>query len=96
MIAIKKLFDLVLTGSLKKVLLGAGLSLSSGAISFVVINYYINKLLNYISGMSGEFSNYMISLFGLSGLDIALNVIISAYVVKFTLKSPQVFLSKRV
>lgn len=91
---LKKLFDIVLTGSIKKMLVGAGLTLSSGALSFAVINFYINKLLGYLSGIGGSFGSSLIALFGIAGLDTALSIIIGAYVVKFTIKKAQVFLSK--
>ncbi|OPH38123.1 DUF2523 family protein [Moraxella equi] len=93
---LKKLLDLVLQGSLKNVLLGAGLGVASSAISFAVINYYIGKLVNYLSnfGTAGQFGNAVIALFGIAGLDVAFSIIIGAYVVKFTIKSTRLFITK--
>lgn len=93
---LKKVLDLVLTGSLKKILLGAGLGVASSAISFMVLNYYIGKLINHLSnfGVAGQFGHGVIALFGIAGLDVALSIIIGAYVVKFTIKKTRVFLTK--
>lgn len=90
----QKLFDVVLAGSLKKILLGAGIGVASGVIFFKILNYYIDKLVNSLSyfGTAGEFGIIAINLFGLAGLDIAMSIIIGAYVVKFTIKKTQIFL----
>lgn len=93
---LKKLFDIVLHGSLKKVFLGAGIGLVSSLISFTVINYYIGKLVNHLSnfGQFGQFGNALIALFGIAGLDVAFSIIIGAYVVKFTIKKANLSLKK--
>lgn len=93
----KKLLDLVLAGGLKKMLLGAGLSLASFAIVFTVINYYIGKVMQALNhfGTIGQLGNIGLALLGIAGVDTSLSIVIGAYIVKFTIKKSQVFLSKK-
>lgn len=90
---LKKILDIVLNGSIKKTLIGAGLTVSSGAISFTIINYYINKLISSLNNIS-IVGDLALALFNLGGFDDFISIIIGAYIVKFTLKKSQVFLSK--
>lgn len=93
---LQKLLDVVLTGGLKKLLLGAGLSLVSITIVYTVLNYYLDKVLNQLQtlGAVGQIGQIGIALMGIAGVDTALSIVIGAYIVKFTIKKSQVFLSK--
>lgn len=93
----QKLIDVVLAGAIKKLLLGAGIGVVSGIIFFNILNYYIDKLIASLSAFDsvGEFGRIAINLFGIAGLDIAMSIIIGAYVVKFTIKKTQIFLKQK-
>lgn len=93
---LKKILDIVLAGSFKRVLLGAGLSLGSSAILLKIFNYYIAKLTSHLSnyGAVGDFALGALSLMGIAKVDVALNLIIGAFIIKFTFKKTQLFLTK--
>lgn len=93
---LKKILDIVLHGSFKRVMLGAGLGLANTAIVLTIINYYVGKLTSHLNsfGVAGEFANGALSLLGIAGVDVALSLVIGAYIVKFTIKKTQLFLTK--
>lgn len=95
--SLKKLFDYAITGSIKKMLLGAGLGVASTAISLSIINYYISKVIDSVQAVSSfaGLGTALVSLLGLAGVDVAISIIIGAYVVKYTVKQAQVFLVKK-
>lgn len=88
-----KLLSLVLanfaSSALKKILVGAGLGIATGAIVLTVINYYIGKVQQQ-AGMLGD----MAGIAHLGGLDVAISIIIGAIVVRATLLATKVFVTK--
>lgn len=94
---LKKILDIVLQSSLKRVLVGAGLGLGSTFIFLTVINYYVRLLIGHLSsfGTVGQFGQIGLSLLGIAGVDTALSLVIGAYIIKFTIKKTQVFLIKK-
>lgn len=93
---LKKILDIVLHGALKRLLIGAGLGLASTAILLTVINYYVDKLIQHLNsfGAVGQFGQGALALLGIAGVDIAISIVIGAYIVRFTIKKTQVFLMK--
>lgn len=73
----------------KRVLLGMGLGLASGAISLAVINYYINKIVAS-AGAIGD----MAAILHLAGMDTALSIMIGAIVIRASLGATKLSLSK--
>lgn len=88
-----KLFSGAITGTFgglgKRVLLGMGLGLASGAIVFAVLNYYINKIV-VSAGALGD----MAAILHLSGMDTAVSIIIGAVIVRATIGATKVSLSR--
>lgn len=79
-----------LAGSIiKKVLVGAGLGVATGAILLTVINFYIGKIQQQ-AGLIGD----MAGIAHLAGLDVAISIIIGAVVVRATLQATKVFVTK--
>lgn len=88
----KLLFTLLqkLFGSMgKRVLVGAGLGLASGAIVLTVVNYYVGK----ITAQAGALGS-MAGILHLAGMDKAISIIIGAVVVRATLQSTKLSLIK--
>lgn len=81
----------LLNGSLKKILLGAGLGLGSAAVSLTAIQTYINRVVSVSSGFSSD----MLALCALSGADIALSSILGAIVYKLTVGAAKLSLVRR-
>lgn len=73
----------------KRVLLGAGLGLVSGAATLIVINYYINKIVSS-AGAIGD----MAAILHIGGMDTAISIIVGAIVVRATLGATKLSLSK--
>ena len=73
----------------KRVLLGMGLGLASGAARLVVINYYVNKIFAS-SGALGD----MAAILHIGGMDTAISIIIGAIIVRATLGATKLSLSK--
>lgn len=88
-----KLLTLILgdfAGSaLKKLLVGAGLGIITGAIVLTVLNYYIGKIQQQ-AGFLGD----MAGIAHLGGLDTAISVIIGAVVVRATLGATKLSIVK--
>ena len=88
-----KLLTLILgdfAGSaLKKLLVGAGLGIVTGAIVLTVLNYYIGKIQQQ-AGFLGD----MAGIAHLGGLDTAISVIIGAVVVRATLGATKLSIVK--
>lgn len=78
-----------LAGFGKRVLLGMGLGLLSGALVLIVINYYINRIVNS-AGALGD----MAAILHIGGMDTAISIIIGAVVVRATLGATKLSLSK--
>lgn len=73
----------------KRVLLGMGLGLASGAATLLVINYYVNKIVAS-AGALGD----MAAILHIGGMDTAISIIIGAIIVRATLGATKLSLSK--
>ena len=73
----------------KRVLVGMGLGLASGAIVLTVINYYINKIVAS-AGRLGD----MAAILHLAGMDVAVSIVIGAVIVRATIGATKLSLSK--
>lgn len=74
---------------LKQVLVGAGLSLVSGAFVLTMVNQYISSAQSNMSGF-GQYAGLM----GLAGLDTALSILVGALVFRATVASLKIALAK--
>lgn len=75
--------------ALKKLLVGAGIGIVTGAIVLTVLNYYIGKIQQQ-AGFLGD----MAGIAHLGGLDTAISVIIGAVVVRATLGATKLSIVK--
>ncbi|MGP5437727.1 DUF2523 family protein [Psychrobacter alimentarius] len=73
----------------KRVLVGMGLGLASGAIVLTVINYYVNKIV-VSAGALGD----MAAILHLAGMDVAISIVIGAVIVRATIGATKLSLSK--
>lgn len=73
----------------KRVLVGMGLGLASGAIVLMVINYYINKIVASASRLGD-----MAAILHLAGMDVAVSIVIGAVIVRATIGATKLSLSK--
>lgn len=87
--ALAKLFQYLFGGMGKRVLVGMGLGIASGAISLVVINYYINKIVSS-AGALGD----MAAILHIGGMDTAISIVIGAVVVRASLGATKLSLTK--
>ena len=86
-----KLLQSVQTGSLKNILMGAGVMLGTTGISLTAFNTAIDKFRN----MTGSFSADLIALMHLSGMDFFFSSILGAIATYITLQSGKLFLQKQ-
>ncbi len=70
----------------KKVLLGAGVSLVTGAVIETILNAYISKAM----AMSSQLNPSYLGLLSISGLDKAISIIIGALVARSAIMAAQV------
>lgn len=75
--------NVILHSGIKRLLLGAGLGLTSGAVVLVVFNYYLTKFINVFDMIDSDY----IGLLGLMGVDKAVSMIVGAYVIRLTILS---------
>lgn len=73
----------------KRVLVGMGLGLASGAIVLTVINYYVNKIV-VSAGALGD----MAAILHLAGMDVAVSIVIGAVIVRASIGATKLSLSK--
>lgn len=73
----------------KRVLVGMGLGLASGAIVMMVINYYVNKIVQS-AGALGD----MAAILHLAGMDVAISIVIGAVIVRASIGATKLSLSK--
>lgn len=78
---LKAVLDIVLSAGLKRVLVGAGVGLVTGAVMLVVFNYYVTMLVNEFQAIDSSY----VGLLGLMGVDKAVSIIIGAYAVRLTI-----------
>lgn len=71
----------LLSNFAKKVLLGAGVTLVSGAVINIVLTTYINKAI----AASSQIDSTYLGLLSISGLDHAISIIIGALIARATL-----------
>lgn len=84
-----KVADVTLSKGGRTVLTSLGVGLVSSAISINLFNQYINYLQSSSSAMGD-----VAGILGLAGVDYGLSIIISAVVIKITLKAKNVSLGK--
>lgn len=71
----------LLSNFAKKVLLGAGVTIISGAVINIVLTTYINKAI----AASSQIDSTYLGLLSISGLDHAISIIIGALIARATL-----------
>ncbi|MDP1444523.1 DUF2523 family protein [Acinetobacter schindleri] len=71
----------LLSNFAKKVLLGAGVTVVSGAVINIVLTAYINKAI----AASSQIDSTYLGLLSISGLDHAISIIIGALIARATL-----------
>lgn len=76
----------LLSNFAKKVLLGAGVSLVTGAVIETILNAYIGKAM----AMSSQLNPSYLGLLSISGLDRAISIIIGALVARSAIMAAQV------
>lgn len=79
------------SGLLKNILTGAGLTFGSTMIVTGSINTYIAKITNDLNSLPAN----MLSLMGLSSIDYAFSVVLSAVVARSAMNASGVFLKKK-
>ena len=71
----------LLSNFAKKVLLGAGVTIVSGAVINIILTTYINKAIS----ASNQIDSTYLGLLSISGLDHAISIIIGALIARATL-----------
>jgi hypothetical protein len=79
----------LLSGAIRQMLVGAGIGLVTSQFILTITNQYISKSFNSFSGVG-----VAMGMMGLSGLDVALSIIIGAVVARATINSLKVSFSK--
>lgn len=85
------LFKGLQRGWLKDVLLGAGLTLGTSAISMSALNIAVNRLKTDLNSVS----NVILSLMHLMGLDVAMSLVLGAIVARHTIQASKLTLMKK-
>ena len=75
---------------IKKLLLGAGIGIASGFVFKTVLNIFIDKMINSLSGVGASF----LQLCGLFGLDKCLSIIVGALAMRAAIMAMQLSFSK--
>lgn len=88
---LSKVLDSQQSGLLKKVLTGAGLTFGSTAVVTTLVNQYIAR----ISTQTNSLPHELIMILGLSKMDYALSVVLSAVTARALMNSSGVFLKKK-
>ena len=83
--------NMIVKGGLKRLLLGAGVGLTSGAVILVIFNYYLTMMVSSFDALDADY----IGLLGLMGVDKAVSIVVGAYAVRLTLLSARLSLRKR-
>lgn len=71
----------LLSNFAKKVLIGAGITIVSGAVINIILTTYINKAIS----ASNQIDSTYLGLLSISGLDHAISIIIGALIARATL-----------
>jgi hypothetical protein len=77
------------SGAAKNMLAGAGLGLATSAFILTILNQYIDTFANSMNGLQ------IIGLLAISGVDVAISVIIGALVTRATIASQSISLTKK-
>ena len=75
------LTDWLLSNFAKKVLIGAGVTIVSGAVINIILTTYINKAIS----ATNQIDSTYLGLLSISGLDHAISIIIGALIARATL-----------
>lgn len=86
-----KLFDSFAKGFLGKALVGAGLTLASTATITTLINSYVSKLQSDVYSMPAD----LLMILGLSKVDYAISVVLSAVVSRVFMNSLGIFIKQK-
>lgn len=81
---------LFLSSALRKILIGAGISIVSATFYNTLIEYLLNKVLQNLNSGSASILNLLM----LSGLDTSLSIIFGALTARAVIVSSSLFLSK--
>ena len=82
----------LLSNFAKNVLIGAGVTLVSGAVFNAILSAYINKAIS----ATNQIDNTYLGLLSISGLDHAISIIIGALVARATLLAANISFTKKV
>lgn len=85
------LFKGLQRGWLKDVLVGAGLTLGTSAVSMSALNIAVNRLKTDLNSVS----NVLLSLMHLMGLDVAMSLVLGAIVARHTIQASKLTLMKK-
>lgn len=80
----------LLSGSIKQMLLGAGIGLVTAQFILSITNQYIDAALSNMYGVGGD----VVRIMGISGLDVALSIVIGAVVARATINSLKLSFTK--
>jgi Protein of unknown function (DUF2523) len=80
----------ILSNFSKKVLMGAGVTIASGAVINIILSTYINKAISASSSINPTY----LGLLSISGLDHAISIIIGALVARATLLAANLSFTK--
>lgn len=80
----------LLSNFAKKVLVGAGVTIVSGAVINIILTTYINKAI----AASSQIDSTYLGLLSISGLDHAISIIIGALIARATLLAANLSLKK--
>lgn len=81
----------LLSNFAKKVLIGAGVTIVSGAVINIILTTYINKAIS----ATNQIDSTYLGLLSISGLDHAISIIIGALIARATLLAANLSFKKR-
>lgn len=82
--------NFLLAGAIRRMLTGAGLTLATASVTNTVLNSLIDDLKEEISQMP----ELALALINLSGVDVAISLMLSAVLTRNAISSAQLFLAK--
>jgi hypothetical protein len=84
-----KSMDVFGSSAAKNMLTGAGLGLATAGFILTVLNHYIDSFAQSMNGLQ------IVGLLAISGVDVAMSVIIGALVTRATIQSQSISLTKK-
>lgn len=87
-----RLGESLLSVSIKKALTGAGLGLAT----YAGVTSMLDKLIADANAQLATGDGYVLSIIGLGGIDTAISIVLSACVIRMTITSTSVFITKAV